>query len=144
MPAPRCETQKSFGLICDGLPSVKNSLATSHCQILPLKWVTSSVTCLCSRSLSSALLIVPPLTPVVSHVGNWLCQASVCPRTNWSCCWANVTRRSPPDQSYVPRVGSTTCHFISLPGVTVENWSPVICRYASLSSSNGVTAVPNR
>ena len=50
MPSPRWDTQKSFGLIPDGLLSVKNSLATSHCQILPLKWVTSSVMCLCSRA----------------------------------------------------------------------------------------------
>ena len=27
----------------------------------------------------------------------------------------------------LPRVGSTTCHFISFPGVTVENCSPAIC-----------------
>ena len=40
-PAPRWEIQKSFGLIVEGLLSVKNSLATSHCQILPLKCDTS-------------------------------------------------------------------------------------------------------
>jgi hypothetical protein len=39
---------------------------------------------------------------------------------------AKRTSRSPPDQSYVSWVGSTTCHFISLPGVTVENCSPAI------------------
>src|SRR3982750_2094974 len=67
MPAPRGETQKSFGLIIDGLLSVKNSLATSHCQILPLKWVTSSVTCLCSRLRSWPLPMLPSLTPAVGR-----------------------------------------------------------------------------
>lgn len=126
-PGPRCEIQKSLGLICDGLLSVKNSLATSHCQILPLKCVTSSVTCLWSRSSSCALLIVPLATPVVSQFGSWLCHRSTWPRTSWWFCSANWTRRSPPDQSYVPCVGSTTCHFISLPGVTTENcWAATL------------------
>src|SRR6476620_1461239 len=123
MPSPRWETQKLSPLmpLGNGLVShelMKNSLATSHCQILPLKCVTSSVMCLCSKSRNWALLIVGglALTPPVSQSGSWLCQTSVCPRTCWSCCWAKVTRRSPPDQSYVPCVGSTTCHFISLPG----------------------------
>src|SRR5262245_20997593 len=121
MPVPRLEIQKSLGLMPDGLLSVKNSLATSHCQILPLKCVTSSVMCLCNRLRSSVLSIVPFATPLVSQSGNWLCQRSVCPRTSWPCCRANATRRSPPDQSYVPCVGSTICHFISLLGVTAEN-----------------------
>ena len=99
MPAPRWETQKLFGLMPDGLASVKNSFATSHCQIWPLKWVTSSVTCLCTRSRSWALLMVPLPTPVVSQFGSWLCQSSVWPRTSWSCWRAKATRRSAPDQS---------------------------------------------
>src|SRR6266571_4801347 len=103
MPAPRWDTQKSLGLIIDGFESVKNSLATSHCQIFPLKWVASSVMCLCRRSRSCALVMVPSLTPVVSQPGSWLCHIKVCPRTSWPCCWAKVTRRSAADQSYVPR-----------------------------------------
>ena len=100
--------------------------------------------CLCSRSLSWALLMVPLATPVVSQSGSWLCHSSVCPRTSWPCCSANWTRRSAPDQSYVPWVGSTTCHFISLPGVTTENWSAAMAWYAGWSRSYGMTAVPMR
>jgi hypothetical protein len=86
MPLPRFATQKSFGFIIEGLVSVKNSFATSHCQILPLKWVTSSVMCFFSSARSSSLPIVPFCTPVVSQAGIWLCHKSTWPRTNWP--WA--------------------------------------------------------
>jgi hypothetical protein len=45
----------------------------------------------------------------------------------------------------VPRVGSTSAHFIAFSGVTLENWSAVICVYLALVPSwSGLTAVPMR
>jgi hypothetical protein len=72
--------------------------------------------------MSCELEMVPLATPVVSQVGSWLCQSRVWPRTSCPLASAKLTRRSAPDQSKTPCVGSTTCHFISLPGVTTENW----------------------
>ncbi len=41
-------------------------------------------------------------------------------------------------------MGSTTCHFIPLAGVTVENWPPAIAAYDAVSMSWGVRADPTR
>ena len=73
--------------------------------------------------MSWELLMVPFATPVVSQSGNWLCHSSVCPRTSCPCCSAKLTRVSASDQSNWPWTGSTTPHFIALPGVTAENCS---------------------
>src|SRR5579862_5766743 len=98
----------------------------------------------CSRLLSWDLLIVPFDTPVVSQVGSWLCQHSVCPRTSWLLAFAKAIRLSAPLQSNVPCVGSTTCHFISLPGVTTENWLAATAAHAGVLMSCGMIALPTR
>src|SRR4051794_31011147 len=146
MPTPRCCTQKRDGL---GSPSSsqvswKASFTTSHCQILPLKWLTSSVMCFFRIARSSVLSIVPFATPVVSHDGSWLCQTRVWPRTSWWFAFAKATRRSAGAQLYWPRGGSTVSHFISFSGGTVENWSAMSALYFGLASSGGLTAVPMR
>ena len=143
-PSPRWAAQKRFGSIIEGLLSVRNSLQTSQCQILPRKRETSVVMCWCSRSRSWVSLIVPLPTPVVSQVGSWLCQTRVCPRISWSLALANATSWSAPDQSNAPWVGATTCHFISLPGVTRENWPATMAARAGMVSDGGLVAVPIR
>src|SRR5690349_21789191 len=107
------------------------SLTTSHCQILPLKWVTTSVMCFLRSAWSSVLLIVPAVTPSVSHFGSWLCQTSTWPRTSWWFCWANLMKASAGPQLYVPRVGSRVSHFMTFSAVTVENWVEAIFVYVA-------------
>src|SRR3954452_10419652 len=105
--------------------SLNDSLTTSHCQILPLKCLTWSVMCRFRTARSSALDNVvdcePPAAVVPSHFGSWLCQTSVWPRTSWPFRRAEATSSSAGAQLYLPRVGSTTSHFMTFSGVTVLN-----------------------
>jgi hypothetical protein len=100
----------------EGFASRKNSLATSHCQIRPLYRPTSLKMCSSSSDMSWELAMLPFATPVVSQVGSWLCHKSLYPRTRRRCASAKPTRASAPDQLNTPCSGSTTCHFISVPG----------------------------
>src|SRR5215469_11029012 len=86
--------------------------------------------------------MLPFATPVVSQFGNWLCHSSVWPRTREWFASANATRLSAPDQSKTPCSGSTTCHFISLPGVYTENWLAAMAAHAGVLRSSGIIALP--
>lgn len=100
------------------MPSSLNaSLTTSHCQMRPLKWRASSVMCLRRRARSSSAV----KSPVVSQAGSWLCQSRVWPRTSWPLARAKSTSLSACFQSYWPRLGSTTSHFMTFSGVTELN-----------------------
>ena len=92
-----------------------------------------------------ALLIVPLFTPVVSQAGSWLCHNRVWPRTSWPCCSANFDQFVARTEVELPRVGSTTSHFITFSGVTVLYWLATSEVYAALTLSLSIlTALPMR
>src|SRR3954469_15951563 len=105
----------------------------------PRKWPASSKMWRRRMSLRCSGVNVPE----VSHVGSWLCQTSVCPRTAWWLARAKRTSASPWLKSVTPCWGSTDSHFMTFSGVTMLNSRAIAALYAgSLASAAMSTAVP--